>query len=61
MTARADRKPSRGREAGQREDVESDVAGEDRVRDPERRPVDHPEHQVPGRGRGEAGQEAEAQ
>ena len=48
MVARRGQEPEHGRQAGQREDVESDVAGEDRVGDPERRPVDHSEHQVPG-------------
>ena len=48
-----------GREAREGEDVESDVAGEDRVGDAERRPVDHPEHQAPGRGHRQSGQESE--
>ena len=53
--------PERRGDAGQREDVEADVAGEDRVPGPERCRVDHPEHQAPGRRRGQAGQQTERQ
>ena len=53
--------PDRGRQRRQREDVEPDVAREDRVRDAELRLVDRPEHQVPGRRGGEAGQQAHGQ
>ena len=53
--------PDRGRQRGQREDVESDVAREDRVGDAELRLVDRLEHQVPGRRGGEAGQQPDGQ
>ena len=51
--------PDRRRERGQREDVEPDVAREDRVRDPERGAVDGAEDDLPGRRGGQAGQQAQ--
>ena len=51
--------PDPRRERGQREDVEPDVAREDRVRDPERGAVDGAEDDVPGRRGGQTGEQAQ--
>ena len=52
-----DQKAERKRKRGQGEDVEADVAGEDRVRDAERRPAERQEHPRPGLGTDQAGQD----
>ena len=48
-----------GRECGKREDIEADVAREDRIGDAERRLVDRPQRQVPRPRGGEPAEESE--